>query len=296
MSESSKDKGTQSSDTSKISEAGLSRVDDTHKKAEDITSEAKRRVKTSQDPINIDTQAQTQQQQKEYEKLWEHADDVESPSKSPSGNAEDQLPNKSLGTPPPEVEASKFEAPTINDKVKEFTKLIKDFNQATLVTTDSNNGQLKSRIMYVYDRIEEIQFYLLSKHDSDLISDINADPKVNLTFQQSERASANWCSISAVATVVTDHNIIEKLWNNSVRNWLKDLGDKRKDASKTDPRIVAILIEPKAIDYFLDNQSAFEKIKYAMYSQKPAKYGREATYHLTSDEIDCYAKVHSHLK
>lgn len=268
----------------------------TPKNTEDLIIEAKRRDKTSQESIKADAQTQTQQQQNEAGEKVKHTDDAESPSKSPSENSQDQLQKNSLGTPPPEVEPSKFEAPTVNDKVKGFIKLVKDFNQVTLVTTDSNNGQLKSRIMYVYDRIEEIQFYLLSKYESDIISDINANHKVNLTFQQGERTSTNWCSISAIATVVTDHIVIENLWNSSVRNWLKDLGDKRKDASKTDPRIVAILVEPKAIDYFLDNQSAFEKIKYAMYSQKPAKYGREATYHLTSDEIESYAKVHSHLK
>ncbi|KXN75040.1 hypothetical protein CONCODRAFT_1836 [Conidiobolus coronatus NRRL 28638] len=146
-----------------------------------------------------------------------------------------------------------FDSAQIMHKVDRFINFIKDFDQLSLATVNSVTGLIKSRPMYTYDRIQDLHIYLLTHYDSDIISDIKKDSRVNLVIKGGEKKYTNWCSIGGNADIITDSKMVASLWSPTVKTWLNNLGDDLNNCSENDPRLTCIFIETNSIDYFICN-------------------------------------------
>ncbi|KXN75039.1 hypothetical protein CONCODRAFT_1835 [Conidiobolus coronatus NRRL 28638] len=199
------------------------------------------------------------------------------------------------------IEPSRLKSIHIKYKVDKLINFIKDFDISTLTTVSSATRGLKSRPMYIYNRIQDLYFCLLAQFGSDTISDIKNDSRVNLAFSRKDSKIVKWCSISGNADVITDSKMVASVWSPTVKTWLNNLGDGLNNCSENDPRLTCIFIETNSIDYFICNNqqqspSPFEKFKSAISSFKQAKYYSDTTCHLLTDEIDDYISNYCQLE
>ena len=92
------------------------------------------------------------------------------------------------------------------------------------------------------------------------IAEIEADPRVVLTFQNASQFAA----IQGRATVFRDRALIEKLWSESWRVWFP--------GGKEDPDLCLLKIDAESAEYW-DN-SGFQGIKFAFQSMKAIMTGQ----------------------
>ncbi len=78
------------------------------------------------------------------------------------------------------------------------------------------------------------------------LDDLMSDPHVNLAYYKDR--SREWVSVSGLATVTTDRELVRELYKPDWKAWLGDEGGDR-DGSANDPRIALILVEAESVTY-----------------------------------------------
>lgn len=176
-----------------------------------------------------------------------------------------------------DIKISTLDSTHIIYKVDKLTNFIKYFDQLSLATVDSLSGLIKSRPIYVHDRIQDLYVYLLTHYDSDIFSNIKKNSRVNLAIKKEDSKCLNWRSICKNADIITDSRMVASLWSLAVKNWLNNLEDGLNNCTENDPRLTCIFIEASTIDYFIINgqqQSVgpLEKFKNTIINSKKANY------------------------
>jgi general stress protein 26 len=148
------------------------------------------------------------------------------------------------------------------DTQKHLYELIKDFDEAMLVTR-TGNGALHARPMAVAELKPDADAYFATSIDSPKIVEIEAEPQALITFQDSSR----FASINGKAVVVRDRAKIDALWSEAWRMWFPK--------GKDDPTLCLLKIEAISGEYW-DNSGAkglryaFEGVKALLQGDRPA--------------------------
>jgi hypothetical protein len=86
-------------------------------------------------------------------------------------------------------------------------------------------------------------FLFLSNNHSQKFKDIEANPEVNVSFQDTK--TQDWISVSGTATTSNSDPRIKEIWSRGAAAWFGDLGDGVHDGSATDPRMSLIEVKSK---------------------------------------------------
>ena len=98
-------------------------------------------------------------------------------------------------------------------------QLVKDARIAML-TTMTGDGRHVSRPMALQDVEFDGDLWFFTYADSDLISQVTANPQVNVSFSDAKQHA--WVSIAGAASRVDDRAKAEELWNPLLKAWFPD--------------------------------------------------------------------------
>ena len=161
---------------------------------------------------------------------------------------------------------------TISDRVERLHELIEDIEVAML-TTRRRDGSLISRPMATQGRLEGAHLWFVTGEGLPKLSEIAADPNVNLAYYKNR--TKEWVSVSGVARIVRDRAKIRELYDPSWKVWFPDEGTPR-DGGPDDPRIVLIAVEARSAHFMAVDKAApvvlFESLK-SMAGRRPPRVG-----------------------
>ena len=118
--------------------------------------------------------------------------------------------------------------------------------EVAMFTTRRADGQLVSRPMQTQERENGVDLWFMTNVETHKLDDLMADPHVNLAYYKDK--SREWVSVSGIATVSTDRDLVRELYKADWRAWLGDEGGER-DGSENDPRIALILVDAQSVTY-----------------------------------------------
>ena len=98
-------------------------------------------------------------------------------------------------------------------------QLVKDARIAML-TTMTGDGRHVSRPMALQDVEFDGDLWFFTYADSDLISQVTANPQVNVSFSDAKQNA--WVSIAGAAVQTDDRGKAEELWNPLLKAWFPD--------------------------------------------------------------------------
>ena len=130
-------------------------------------------------------------------------------------------------------------------KLDDLYELI-DGIEVAMFTTRRADGQLVSRPMQTQERENGVDLWFMTNVETHKLDDLMADPHVNLAYYKDK--SREWVSVSGIATVSTDRDLVRELYKADWRAWLGDEGGER-DGSENDPRIALILVDAQSVTY-----------------------------------------------
>ncbi len=134
-------------------------------------------------------------------------------------------------------------------KLDELYKLI-DGNDVAMFTTRRPDGQLVSRPMATQERVTGADLWFVTDISSHKLHELEDDPHVNLAYYNPR--TREWVSVSGIAQVTQDRNLIKELYKPDWKAWFGDQGGDR-DGSASDPRIALILVEAQSVEYMVSN-------------------------------------------
>ena len=118
--------------------------------------------------------------------------------------------------------------------------------EVAMFTTRRADGQLVSRPMQTQERENGIDLWFMTNVETHKLDDLMADPHVNLAYYKDR--SREWVSVSGIATVSTDRDLVRELYKPDWKAWLGD-EDGERDGSADDPRIALILVDAQSVTY-----------------------------------------------
>ena len=136
------------------------------------------------------------------------------------------------------------EVPT-DKKLDDLYDLI-DGIEIAMLTTRRGDGHLVSRPMQTQERETGLDLWFMTNVETHKLDDLMSDPHVNLAYYKDR--SREWVSVSGLATVTTDRELVRELYKPDWKAWLGDEGGDR-DGSASDPRIALILVEAESVTY-----------------------------------------------
>jgi general stress protein 26 len=135
------------------------------------------------------------------------------------------------------------DAVSTEKKLDDLYDLIEGIEIAML-TTRRADGQLVSRPMQTQERENGIDLWFMTNVETSKLDDLMTDAHVNLGYFK----GGEWVSVSGIATVSTDRDLVRELYKADWKAWLGDEGGDR-DGSENDPRIALILVEALSATY-----------------------------------------------
>jgi general stress protein 26 len=142
------------------------------------------------------------------------------------------------------VEKNRDENVPTEKQLDDLYKLI-DGIEIAMFTTRRADGQLVSRPMQTQERESGVDLWFMTNIETHKLDDLMNDPHVNLAYIN---GSKEWVSVSGLATVTTDRELVRELYKPDWKAWLGDDGGDR-DGSANDPRIALILVEAESVTY-----------------------------------------------
>ncbi|CAG8570845.1 2828_t:CDS:2 [Ambispora gerdemannii] len=134
----------------------------------------------------------------------------------------------------------------LEKKLDDLYELI-DGIKICMMTTRRADGNLTSRPMNTRDRTPAADIWFIGNKQSQNFDELLTDPHVNLAYYND--ATHEWVSVSGVAKIVDDCEMIKKLYTPDCKAWFGDLGDGVHDGSASDPRISLIFVEANSVSY-----------------------------------------------
>lgn len=137
---------------------------------------------------------------------------------------------------------------TESEKRDRLKQLMADFDTAMLVTRTEDGGLRSRPLSIAHNEDDQEGLYFSTAIDSPKVSELEADPHVNVCMQDKRR----FVSVTGVARLVKDRALIDKLWSEAWKVWFP--------RGKDDPALRILVVEPSEAAYW--DASGFEGVKY----------------------------------
>ncbi|MEO5898356.1 MAG: pyridoxamine 5'-phosphate oxidase family protein [Vicinamibacterales bacterium] len=109
--------------------------------------------------------------------------------------------------------------------------------EIAMMTTRRPDGHLESRAMANQKRAAGADLWFVTSEGTGKLTDVEADPHVNLAYYKDR--TREWISVSGMAVASRDRAKIRELYAEDWRIWFSDEGDPRHGTAD-DPRMVLI--------------------------------------------------------
>ena len=116
-----------------------------------------------------------------------------------------------------------------------------------MLTTRRPDGRLVSRAMATQKRAPGADLWFVTSEETHKIEELEDEPHVNLAYYKDR--TREWISISGIATVSRDRDMIRKLYADDWKAWFPEDGDPRHGTPE-DPRMVLIGVDIEQALYF----------------------------------------------
>ena len=136
-----------------------------------------------------------------------------------------------------------------SSKIAELKSKIKSIRFAMFTTVDEH-GHLTSRPMTNQDMDAEGDLWFFTSSETDLWTNIAAQPQVNLSFSEPE--DSVYVSISGRAERVVDRAKIKEMWNPAVQAWFP--------AGPDDPHAMLVRVVSDSAEYWDSNASSMVQL------------------------------------
>jgi general stress protein 26 len=143
------------------------------------------------------------------------------------------------------TDRNRDDAVSTEKKLDDLYELI-DGIEIAMFTTRRADGHLVSRPMQTQERTSGVDLWFMTNVEAHKLDDLLNDPHVNLAYYKDR--SREWVSVSGLATVSSDPELVRELYKPDWKAWLGDEGGDR-DGSPRDPRIALILVEAESVVY-----------------------------------------------
>ncbi|KAF8514146.1 hypothetical protein JB92DRAFT_2789643 [Gautieria morchelliformis] len=202
-------------------------------------------------------------------------------------------------TPNPELDPYTSQAEntdvTLQEKINgSRLKEIIEKVQTSMLTTRSRGDHLHSRAMTpTSDSLSgnNLHFFFIGNNASGKFDEIENDDHVNVSFF--EPSSTDWASITGVARISKDKELIKKHWSTVIAGYFGDLGDGTHKGNEDDPRVSIIKVVPDEIRYWTANKGKLGQtvqVAIGAVTGKSQAPGELRT--ITKDEIEVAERLH----
>lgn len=113
--------------------------------------------------------------------------------------------------------------------------------EVAMMTTRRADGHLVSRAMANQDRAPGADLWFVTSTDTEKIEELEADPHVNLAYYKDR--TREWVSVSGIAKISRDRELVRKLWKPDWKMWFNEEGDDPRRGTPDDPRIVLVGVD-----------------------------------------------------
>ena len=137
---------------------------------------------------------------------------------------------------------------TREESIEKLNGLIKDVEIAMLTTMDG--GVLRSRPMQTQEVEFDGDLWFFTGTDTHKTEEIEKDNRVNVAY--SSPATNTYVSVSGTASLVSDREKIEELWNPILKAWFPKGLD--------DPTLILLKVSVEQAEYWDQSSSAIVKI------------------------------------
>lgn len=127
----------------------------------------------------------------------------------------------------------------MSDDLNKLYEMI-DKLEVAMLTTRRQDGHLVSRAMANQKHAPGADLWFVCSEDTPKLSEISADPHVNLAYYKDR--TREWISVSGLATISRDRATIKALYAEDWRAWFPQEGDPRH-GTPDDPRMVLIGVQ-----------------------------------------------------
>lgn len=134
----------------------------------------------------------------------------------------------------------------LEKKLDDLYKLI-DGIETAMLTTRRADGHLVSRPMATQRRTSGTDLWFMTNAESEKFEELARDPHVNVAYFRDR--TREWVSVSGLAVLTSDRDLIDSLYAGDWKMWLGDTGDGKRDGGPHDPRIALILVEAQHVVY-----------------------------------------------
>ena len=134
---------------------------------------------------------------------------------------------------------------SLEKKLDDLYKLI-DGIEVAMVTTRRADGHLISRPMQTQRRTTGTDLWFMTTTETHKLEELATDPHVNLGFYRDR--TREWVSVSGMAVLTQDKQLIHDLYQPDWRAWLGDKGG-AMNGGPDDPRIILVLVEAHSVIY-----------------------------------------------
>jgi len=141
-----------------------------------------------------------------------------------------------------------IDEPSLKAKIEGLVGFVKEHKTVMMTTRQPDSGMLVSRCMAVADIANEIDLQFFTNKESGKTDELDGDQHINISILT---PTGEWASISGLATIISDRNVIHEKYSRSLKAWMGDLGDKTHDGGPDDPRIGIIQVETLSATYSL---------------------------------------------
>ena len=119
--------------------------------------------------------------------------------------------------------------------------------EIAMLTTRRPDGRLVSRAMATQKRAPGADLWFVTSSETQKVEELEEEPNVNLAYYKDR--TREWISVSGVATVSRDKDIIAQLYAPDWKMWFAEGGDPRAGTPE-DPRIVLVGVDVLSAYYF----------------------------------------------
>jgi len=179
---------------------------------------------------------------------------------------------------------------SLKDKVEDLLHFIESLKFGMLTTRQDATGLLVSRCMAIAAKENGVDLLFHTNTESGKTDEIASDSHVNVGFIKS--STGEWASISGMATIETDREMVKKYYSSQLKAWVGDLGDGIHDGSAKDPRIGIIKVKMITATYALQKGTAVSRgIEIAKGAVTGSTASTNKLRELHADEIQKYRSM-----
>ena len=131
-------------------------------------------------------------------------------------------------------------------ELQKLYDMVEDLDTA-MMTTRRPDGRLVSRAMANQKRAPGADFWFVTSADADKLEELEDEPQVNLAYYKDR--TREWVSVSGLARVSQDREVIRQLYARDWKAWFPEEGDPRH-GTPDDPRMVLIGVDVESAVFF----------------------------------------------